>query len=177
MIRGFGGKSPVIHPSAFIAYSACIFGDVEVAEDASVWVNAVVRGDVHSVRIGRGTNVQDGSVLHVYEGWHPLIIGDGVTVGHKAVLHGCTIGSNSLVGIGATILDNAEIGEESIVGAGAVVGMGAKFPPRTMVLGVPAEPRREITDEEAEWLRSMCRSYVELAREYKALGEDVSGAT
>lgn len=169
MIRVFRGKSPNIHPSAFIAETASIFGDVEVEEDASIWFNAVVRGDVHSIRIGKRANVQDGSVLHVYEGWQPLIIGDEVTVGHMAVLHGCTIGRGSLVGIGATILDDAEVGEECVVGAGAVLGSGARVPARTMVVGVPAKVRRPLTDEEVEWLHLMWRSYMQLAREYKAL--------
>lgn len=177
MIRAFRGKSPSIHPSAFIADTACIFGDVEVEEDASIWFNAVVRGDVHSIRVGKRANVQDGSVLHVYDGWHPLIIGDEVTVGHKAVLHGCTIGRSSLVGIGATILDTAEIGEECIVGAGAVVGVGAKVPARTLVVGLPARPKRAVTDEEVKWLRTMWRSYMELAKEYKALANGSGAAT
>jgi carbonic anhydrase/acetyltransferase-like protein (isoleucine patch superfamily) len=166
MIHSFEGKAPRIHQSAFVAWNAEVEGDVELAEGASVWYGATLRGDVASIRIGARSNVQDGAVIHVDDG-APCVLGDEVTVGHGAVVHACTVGDRCLVGMGAVILDRAEIGEESIVGAGALVTQGKKFPPRSMILGSPAKVARELTAEEAAGLGAHAKGYAELARRTK----------
>lgn len=162
-------RQPQIHPSAFIAPNATVLGDVTIGESASVWYNAVLRGDINSITVGRGTSVQDGSVLHLSAeyGCH---IGDYVTVGHMAMLHACTIGDECLIGMGAIILDGAEIGERSIVGAGALVTQGKKIPPGSMVLGSPAKVVRELSAEEQSGLREWAERYVRLIPHYHALG-------
>lgn len=163
----FLGKTPRLHDTVYVAEGARIIGDVEIGPDSSVWFNTVIRGDVHSIRIGRETNVQDGSVLHVTEGTHPLVIGDRVTIGHMAMLHGCTVEELALIGIGAIVLDGAVIGREAFVGAGALVTPGVKIPPRTLVLGRPAKVARELRQDELDGLRESARHYAEHAREYR----------
>lgn len=167
MIKPYKGILPKIHPSAFIVESAIIIGDVEIGEYSSVWFNAVVRGDVHYIRIGNRTNVQDLCMLHVTKETHPLILGNGITVGHSVTLHGCTLKDGSLIGMGSTVLDGAVIGEECIVGAGALVTEGMIVPPRTLVMGFPAKPKRELTEAELLRLRQSAQNYIDYARSYQ----------
>jgi gamma-carbonic anhydrase len=162
-------RQPDIHPSAFIAPNATLLGDVTVGEDASIWYGAVLRGDINRIVVGRGSNVQDGSVLHL-SAEHGCLIGDYVTVGHMAMLHACTIGDECLIGMGAIILDGVEIGARSIVGAGALVTQGKKIPPGSMVLGSPAKVVRELSPEEQSGLREWALRYVRLIPHYHALG-------
>lgn len=167
MIRAFKGIRPAIDPTAWIEESAQIVGDVTIGRDASVWFNAVVRGDVHFIRIGERTNIQDGTVVHARKAEIPTIVGNDVTVGHSAVLHACTIRDRCLIGMGAIVLDGAEIGEETIVGAGAVVTMGTKVPPRSLVLGLPAKVVRPVTDEEVRSILRSAENYLGYVREYR----------
>ncbi len=162
-------RQPVIHPSAFIASNATLLGDVTIGEDASVWYNTVLRGDINRIVVGKGSNVQDGSVLHL-SAEHGCLIGDYVTVGHMAMLHACTIGNECLIGMGAIILDGAEIGERSIIGAGALVTQGKQIPPGSMVLGSPAKVVRALTGEEQSGLREWAERYVRIIPHYHSLG-------
>lgn len=148
----------------FIAENAVVKGDVEIGDDSSVWFNAVIRGDLDRVTIGKRTNVQDNAVIHVDEGF-PTVLGDNVTVGHSAVVHGCVIADNVLIGMNAVVLNGAEIGEYSIVGAGAVV-TGKKFPERSLILGVPAKFVREVTDQEIELIERSWKEYLKLKDMY-----------
>jgi len=166
LILPFEGKQPVVAPGAWIAPGAVVIGDVVIGEDASIWFGSVVRGDIHSIRIGARTNLQDHCVVHVTQGRFPTVIGDEVTAGHRATIHGCTVHDGALIGIGATVLDGAVIGEEALVGAGAVVPPGAIVPPRTLVRGIPAKPARELTREEIADQRLRALEYVETARRY-----------
>lgn len=159
--------APRIAESAWIADSAQVMGNVEIAEDASVWFTAVLRGDTEYIRIGKNSNVQDGSVLHADIGM-PLVVGENVTVGHQVMLHGCTIGDNCLIGIGAVVLNGAKIGKGSIVGAGALVTEGKEFPPGSMILGSPAKAVRELSAEQQQRLAMSAEHYVENARRFKA---------
>ena len=167
MIKPFRDKLPDIHPGAYVEESAQIIGDVTVGEASSIWFNAVVRGDVHYIRIGARTNIQDSCVLHVTKDTHPLIIGDDVTVGHNVTLHGCTVRDRCLIGMGAVILDGAEVGEESIVAAGALVKEGMKVEPRTLVVGVPARMARSLTDDEVERIKRSARNYIAYSNDYR----------
>jgi carbonic anhydrase/acetyltransferase-like protein (isoleucine patch superfamily) len=160
---------PTFHPSVWLAHSADVIGDVELAEDASVWFGAVLRGDVNFIRVGRGTNIQDGTIVHVNRLGTPTILGDYVTVGHAARLHGCTIASNCLVGIGAIVLDGAEVGEESVIAAGALVAPGTKIPPRSMVMGMPARVKREVSADDLDLIRRSAVGYIALKNEYLAV--------
>ena len=169
-IRPFGGKTPVVHGSVFVAKGAIIAGDVEIGERSSIWFGCVLRGDVNRIRIGARTNVQDLTTLHVTSGTHPTIVGDEVTIGHRVVLHGCTVKDRCLVGIGAVVLDGAVVGPESVIGAGALVPPGMVVPPRTLVMGAPAKVRRELTAGELEALRSSAENYVGYAARWVAEG-------
>jgi carbonic anhydrase/acetyltransferase-like protein (isoleucine patch superfamily) len=166
-IRSFRGKHPRIHPGAFVEDSAQLIGDVEIGEDASIWFNTVVRGDVHYIRIGARTNIQDLSMVHVLGGRSPTIIGDDVTVGHHVVLHGCRIGNRVLVGMGAVLLDDVEVGDDCLVAAGSLVTPGTKIPAGMLALGSPARVKRELTPEEHELVASRAVNYVRLAREHR----------
>jgi len=168
MIRTFQGIKPTIAASAFIEETAVVIGDVVIGEESSVWFHAVVRGDVHSIRIGRRTNIQDLSVLHVTHDTHPTVLGDDVTVGHHVVLHGCTIKDRVLVGMGALIMDGAVIGEDCVVGAGALVTERTIVPPKSLILGTPAKVKRQVTEAELAWIRESARNYVRYARQYLA---------
>jgi len=163
MVHSFETLTPRVHPSAYVSWNAEVVGDVELAEDSSVWYGAVLRGDVAEIRIGRSSNIQDGVVIHVDRGV-PCILGEGVTVGHRAVLHGCRVGDWCLIGMAAVILNGAVVGAESIVGAGALVTQGKSFPPRSLILGSPARLVRALDDEEIAALREHAAAYVDLAR-------------
>ncbi len=163
-VYGFGEQVPRIGPNAWVAPDAPVIGDVDVGADSSIWYGCVVRGDVFGIRIGRGTNIQDHTVIHVTSGTHGTTIGDDVTIGHRATLHGCTIGDRALVGIGAIVLDAAVIGEEALVGAGALVTPGTIIPPRVLAVGSPARVKRPLTEDELAHLRQSGPHYVTLAR-------------
>ncbi len=169
-ILPFRGKAPVLGGGSVVMSGAVVMGDVEIGQDVGIWFNAVVRGDIELIRIGDGSNVQDGSVLHVTPQTGPLRIGRGVTIGHMAMLHGCTIEDDALIGMSATVLDGAIIGRESVVAAGAVVLSGAIIPPRSLVAGTPAKIKRQLTDEEVEGIRENGRHYVEILDEYRDEG-------
>jgi len=167
MIASFSGATPTVDAGAWVADNATVLGDVEIAAGAGIWFGAVVRADVESIRIGGDTNVQDNCVLHADPG-APLSIGDRVSVGHTAVLHGCTIGSDVLVGMGAVVMNNARVGSGSLVAAGALVLEGTVVPPGSLVAGVPGKVRRPLTDEELEHVRANARHYADLARRHLA---------
>jgi len=167
MIRAYRGIVPKIAASAYIDQSAQVIGDVVVGERSSIWPNVTARGDVNAIRIGDESNIQDNSVLHCDAGRFPLHIGNRVTVGHMAMLHGCTIEDECLIGIAAVVLNGAKIGKGSVVAAGAVVPEGAEIPPLSMVMGVPAKVKRAVTDEERERFRQNTDRYVEAARIYR----------
>lgn len=156
------GKAPELRPGAWVSDSAQVIGDVELGQDASVWFGAVIRGDSEAIRIGRNTNIQDLSVLHADQGV-PLVIGDNVSVGHQAMLHGCTVGDGSLVGIQAVILNGARIGRNCIVGAGSVVTENKEFPDRSMIMGTPARVVRTLDDAQVATLAHIVQHYVENA--------------
>jgi len=167
MIRAYRGVVPKIAASAYIDQSAQVIGDVAVGERSSIWPNVTVRGDVNWIRIGDETNIQDNSVLHCDAGLFPLQIGSRVTVGHLAMLHGCTIEDECLIGIGAIILNGAKIGNGSVVAAGSVVPEGMQVPPQSMVMGVPAKVKRAVTPEEQERFRQNAQHYVEATQRYR----------
>ncbi|MBC7385900.1 MAG: gamma carbonic anhydrase family protein [Cryobacterium sp.] len=160
------GKSPIIDPTAFIAPTSAVIGEVEIGADSSVWFQCVIRGDVNPIRIGRRTNIQDHSMLHVDRRGFPLILGDEITVGHRVMLHGCTIGNRCLIGMGAIIMNGAVVGEESIVGAGALITEGKTFPPRSLIMGMPAKAVRALKDDEIAFLAKSAKNYVGDSREY-----------
>ena len=160
MIHPFKGQKPEINESALVADSAQVIGDVKIGEESSVWFNAVIRGDVNHIRIGKRTNIQDGCVLHVARKTLPLIIGDEVTIGHNVTLHACTIDSQCLIGMGAVVMNGTEVGEKSIVGAGSLITPNTKIPPRSLVLGSPAKVKRELTEEEIRGIRESAANYV-----------------
>ena len=170
LVRPYGGKAPRVDPSAFAVDGATIVGDVEIGPESSVWFGAVVRGDVHAIRIGARTNLQDQTVVHVTGGTHPTVVGDDVTVGHRVVLHGCTVLDRCLIGIGAVVMDGAVVGEDSMVGAGSLVPPGMVVPPGMLALGSPARVKRELTREEVAHLRKSAASYSALADQYRKEG-------
>ena len=171
-IRAFNDKHPKLGTAAFIDDSAVVIGDVSLGDDVSIWPAAVVRGDVESIKIGNATNVQDGSVLHVShfgkftDKGHPLTIGKGVTIGHRAVVHGCTIGDYCLIGIGAIIMDDAIIEDYVMLGAGALVPPGKVLESGYLYVGSPARQSRALTDSEKEFLEYSSHHYVHLKNEY-----------
>jgi len=164
MIRSYLDMSPRIASSAWVAPSAEVIGDVELGEDSSVWFQCVVRGDVFPIRIGARTNIQDHCVLHVTHDRYATVLHDDVTVGHRVVLHGCTIESGALVGIGAIVLDRAVVGAGALIGAGALVTPGTKIPAGMVALGSPAKVVREVTETELAWMQESARNYVTYAR-------------
>ena len=175
MTHKFKNYIPNIGKNTWIASSADVIGEVECGDDCSIWFGCVVRGDVHYIKIGNRTNIQDLSMIHVthYKNGNkstgnPTIIGDDVTVGHRVMLHGCTIEDGCLIGMSATILDGAVIGKESIVGAGALVTKNKIFPPRSLIVGSPAKAIRELTDEEVAELYASAKRYVEFKKDYQA---------
>jgi carbonic anhydrase/acetyltransferase-like protein (isoleucine patch superfamily) len=172
MIHRYRDRVPVVHPTAFVHASAHVIGDVELGEDASVWFGSVLRGDVNMIRVGRGTNIQDGTIVHVNRRGQPTLLGDFVTVGHAARLHGCAIASHCLIGIGAIVLDGVELGEECLVAAGALVSPGTKVPPRSVLMGAPARVRREVTPDDLDLIRRSAQNYVALKNDYLADAQD-----
>lgn len=167
MIHTYSGRAPRIAPSAFIAPSADLIGNVEIDEDASVWFQCVLRGDIELIRIGPGSNVQDGSVVHT-DADAPALIGERVTVGHRAVIHGCAIENHCLIGMGAVVLSRARIGEGSIIAAGAVVPEGAVIPPRSLYMGLPARFRRTLGDADLAFIDAHAAHYVQYKEAYLA---------
>jgi len=167
MILSYNGVMPKISENVYIAPSANIIGDVAIGAESSIWFNTVIRGDVHFIRIGARTSIQDLSILHVTRKTHPLIIGDEVTAGHHVTLHGCTIGNRVLVGMGAIILDGAKVGDGAMVGAGALVTEGMHVPPGMLVLGIPAKVKRPLTEEETGFLSQSAQNYVDLGAIYR----------
>jgi len=167
VIRGYKGVRPTLGARAFVDVSAQVIGDVELGDDASVWMNAVIRGDVNRIQIGARANVQDSSVLHVTSR-HPTVVGEEATIAHSVNLHGCTVEPRCLVGIGALVLNGAVVGEESIVAAGALVPEGMQVPARSLVMGVPARVRRPVTEEERAGLRAYAQNYVGYKDTYRA---------
>ena len=166
MLRPFRGVFPRIHETAFIDDSAQVIGDVEIGDESSVWMTVVIRGDVHRIRIGRRSNIQDGTVVHVMHQTHPTTIGDDVTVGHAALLHGCTIEDRCLIGMGAILLNGAHIGSGSIVAAGTLVVEEMKVPPRSLVMGSPGKVKRTLTDTEVDGIQAYADRYVGYRLEY-----------
>ncbi len=158
------GATPRLHPGAWCAPGSVVVGDVEIGPDSSVWYGSVVRGDVHGIRIGARTNLQDLAIVHVTTGRFAARIGDEVTIGHRAVVHGCTVGDGALIGIGAIVLDGAEVGREALVGAGSVVTPGTRVPEGAVAVGVPARVVRELSPEERREQRARALAYVETAR-------------
>jgi gamma-carbonic anhydrase len=158
---------PEIDPSAYVDPSAVVIGDVWIGEDASIWPGVVIRGDVHYIRIGARTNVQDGSVLHVMRDQYPLILGEGVTIGHGVVLHGCTIESRCLIGMGSIVLNGVKIGAGSIVGAGTLILERTEVPPGSLFMGHPGKVRRELTPDDQEAIDGYAQRYLEYKETYR----------
>ena len=166
-LQRYLGSKPSIHPTAFTAAGSTIIGAVTLAEESSVWFNTVLRADINEIKIGPRSNIQDGSVIHLADDFGTYV-GELVTVGHKAILHACTVADEVLVGMGAIILDGAEIGARSIIGAGALVTQHKKIPPGSLVLGSPAKVVRQLDLEEQQSLKSWAKKYVELSKRYIA---------
>jgi len=168
MIKPYRGMTPTIAATAFIEETAVVIGNVSIQSEASVWFHSVIRGDVNVIRIGRRTNIQDLSLLHVTHDTYPLVIGDDVTVGHHVVLHGCTIHNRVLIGMGAILMDGAVVGDDCLIGAGALVTERTQIPPRSLVLGSPARVTRPLRDAEVIGLKESAQRYVQYARDYMA---------
>ena len=166
MLRVYRGQWPRVAPTAFVDRSAQVIGDVEIGDESSVWMNVVIRGDVHRIRIGARTNIQDGTIVHVMRDTHPTTLGDEVTVGHAAVLHGCTLHDRVLVGMGAVILNGAVVESDTIIAAGALVVEGARIPARSLVMGRPAAVKRALTDQEVASIRDYAARYVKYRLDY-----------
>jgi carbonic anhydrase/acetyltransferase-like protein (isoleucine patch superfamily) len=167
MLRPYRGILPRVHATAFVDDSAQVIGDVDIGEESSVWMSAVVRGDVNWIKVGRRSNIQDGTIVHVMNQTHPTTIGDNVTVGHGAVIHGCTVEQLCLIGMGAILLNGAHVGAESIVAAGSLVVEGMKVPSRSLVMGSPAKVRRPLTDAEVADIQMYADRYVAYRLDYK----------
>lgn len=166
MIRKYKDISPLIHESCFVADSADVIGEVTAQENVSIWFGAVLRADVASIQIGKGSNVQDNCVFHVSHD-AGLVIGENVTIGHGAILHSCKIGNNCLIGMGSIILDGAEIGDNTLIGAGSLVAPNKKIPSGVLCLGSPAKVVRELSEEEINEITASAEHYIEIAKEYK----------
>lgn len=167
MLYQYKNIQPKIHPTAFIAPSAEIIGDVEIGKDTSIWFQTLIRGDVNYIRIGEGCNIQDMSLIHVSKDNFPTIIGNYVSLGHRVTIHGAVLKDYSFVGMGATVMDDVELGEYAFVAAGSLVTSGKKIPPRTLVMGSPAKVVREVTDKEIEMIERTARNYMSYKEVYK----------
>ncbi len=167
MIRSYQGITPQIHASCYVDPSAQVIGDVHLGENSSIWMNAVVRGDVHSIRIGANSNIQDCSVLHGMRGKYPVTVGDWVTVGHNVTLHGCTIENRCLIGMGSVILNNARIGEGSIIAAGAVIPENTVVEPYSLIAGVPGKLKKKLTEEDQQTILRYAQNYLDYTAIYK----------
>lgn len=167
MILSYNGIKPIIGENVFIAQSAEVIGDIIIGDNSSIWFQCLARGDVNSIRIGSGTNIQDHCVLHVTGGAWDLNIGSNVTAGHRAILHGCDVMDNVLVGMGAIVLDGAVVESNSMVGAGSVVPPGFRVPSGTLVMGVPAKVKRELTEQEIISIEESAKNYVKYALTYQ----------
>ncbi|HEY8550628.1 MAG TPA: gamma carbonic anhydrase family protein [Vicinamibacterales bacterium] len=168
MLRPYRGIMPTVHESAYVDQTAQVIGDVTVGPESSLWMNVVVRGDVHWIRIGARTNLQDGTIVHVMRGTHPTTLGDEVTVGHAAVIHGCTVEDRCLIGMGAILLNGVRVGSDSIVAAGSLLPEGLEVPPRSLVMGSPGRVRRTLTDAEVASIRDYAHRYVSYRLDYMA---------
>ncbi|MBM4355743.1 MAG: gamma carbonic anhydrase family protein [Deltaproteobacteria bacterium] len=164
---------PQVHPTAYVAPTAVLLGDVRIEEEASIWFNCVLRGDVMPIRVGKRTNIQDLSLCHGFYGRHEVIVGDDVTVGHCAIIHACTVEDRCLIGMGAKILTGAVVGAESIVAAGAVVREGMRIPPRSLVVGVPAVVKKQLGEEDAEFIRSFSSTYLGYCHTYSRRSAEI----
>ncbi|HMU40922.1 MAG TPA: gamma carbonic anhydrase family protein [Pseudomonadota bacterium] len=177
ILRSFKGLSPQFDETVFLADNATLVGDVQVGARSSVWFSAVLRGDVHYVRIGSETSIQDNTCVHVTHGRFPAIIGDRVTVGHSVTIHGCTIAGHAIIGMGATILDEVSVGERCIIGAGALLTPGTHIPPGQLVVGSPGRVKRPLTDEELRWIELSADHYIELSQLYRTDSQLLSSPT
>ncbi len=166
MKYSYKGITPKVAEDVYISPGVQIIGDVEIGSKSNLWPNAVIRGDMNKITIGQHTNVQDNSTLHV-DTDHPLVIGDNVTIGHNAILHGCTIGNTTLIGMGAIVLDGAKIGDEVLIGAGALIPPGKEIPPRCLVVGSPGKVIRELKEEEITALKRSANTYAEKGQIYR----------
>ncbi len=166
-LHAYRGITPRVDPTAFVALTAAVIGDVVVGASSSVWYGAVIRGDVMAIRIGARTSIQDNTVIHATGGWRETHVGDGCTVGHSVILHGCTVGDRVLVGMGSIVLDEAEIGSDTILGAGSLVTARTTIPSGVLALGRPAKVIRELTDAERQQLLDATAVYEGLVRDYR----------
>ena len=167
MIKSFQNIHPKIHGTAFVTEDAIIIGDVEIGEQSSVWYGSILRGDVNFIRIGKRTNIQDGTIIHVSRKTHSTILEDEVTVGHRVTLHGCYIETGCLIGIGAIILDGARIGKNSLIAAGSLVTPNTQIPEKSLVMGSPAKVKRQLSDEEVQDIQRFWQNYIKLSEIYK----------
>ena len=166
MIRSYKGKSPVVPSTCYVDVSAQLVGDVVLGEHASVWMNTVLRGDVHSIRVGTNSNIQDNSVLHGMLNQWPVIVGDWVSVGHSVTLHGCVVEDNCLIGMGSIILNGARIGEGSIIAAGTLIPEGTIVEPRSLWMGLPGKFRRKLSEEDQQSIRRYATNYLGYKENY-----------
>lgn len=166
MIRNFEDKYPQIDPTAFIAETAVIIGDVKIGERSSIWYGTVLRGDVNYIRVGDRTNIQDQSVIHVSGGTDPTVLEDEITVGHRVTLHGCYVESGCLIGIGSILMDGVRVGKNSLVAAGSLLTPGTNIPPESLVMGSPAKVKRALTDEELTDLPKFWQNYTSIIDRY-----------
>jgi carbonic anhydrase/acetyltransferase-like protein (isoleucine patch superfamily) len=167
VIKAHQGISPIVAPGAWVAENAMVLGQVELGANASVWYGSVLRGDVGRIRIGENTNIQDLSAIHTESGTFDTTVGSNVTIGHRVMLHGCTVGDFALIGIGAIVLNGAEIGSETLIGAGSLVTPGTKIPSGVLALGSPCRVKRTLSEEEKKDLHESADHYVRLAREHR----------
>lgn len=168
MFLEFRNKKPLVNSESFIAENVILIGDVTIEKDANLWYGTVLRGDINYIKVGVGTNIQENSTVHV-DKTYAAIIGNNVTIGHNCIIHGCTIGDNSLIGMGSIILNGAEIGENTLIGAGSMVTGGKKIPSGVLCMGSPAKVIRELTEEEILSLKRSAENYINLSKEYKEL--------
>lgn len=168
MIIPYNGVTPSIHESVFVAPGAYLIGDIRVGKESTIWFNAVIRGDEGPITIGEQCSIQDNTTIHLFEG-SPVVIGDGVTVGHNVILHGCKVGSRSIIGMGSTILDNVEIGEECIIGANTLLTSGIKIPPRSLVVGSPGKVVRELKEKDLQMIQMSIDVYVQKGKEFREI--------